>query len=235
MHVRAQPDRKAGRDDLDHAPQGVAGRTRLVDQGHHLRGGPGIRTADRGSLCRLPKQREVVGKVLGLHRPNRPDMREDLDAEFGEEDSRQGTNGHASGGLASARTLEHVSDILVAVLAGAGVIGMAGADLGDALGGDRLEPRRILGIQGLGRHGQLPVGEVLVRDLEGDRSSRSQAVAHSGAKRHTIGLDLHALASPVALLAPGQLGVDRMDVQRDACGEAFDDRELHRPMGLACR
>ncbi|MNT23067.1 hypothetical protein D3C72_1584760 [compost metagenome] len=162
-------------------------------------------------------------------------MREDLDAEFGQQHSRQGTDRHARRRLPCARTLEHVPNVLVTVLSRSGIVGMAGADLGDALARDGLEPGRVLGIQGFGGHGQLPVREVLVLDLKRDGSARGEAVAHARAKRHAVRLDLHALAAPVALLAARQFGVDRCRRQGHARREAFDDRELHGAVGLACR
>ena len=131
--------------------------------------------------------------------------------------------GHARGGLARARALEHVADVGEAELLDAGEVGVAG-------------PREVhLGHLGLDRprvHPLLPVGVVAVRDPHGDRPAERAAVAHAGGDLGAVALDLHPPAAAVAELAAGHVAIDRGKVELEARRETLDDAGQAGPVGF---
>src|SRR5271170_314359 len=78
-----------------------------------------------------------------------------------------------------------------------------------------------------GFDGQLffPVFPVAIGDLDGDGRADGLAVAHAGEDVDLVGLDLHAAAAAVALLAAPELAVDEVDIDSEAGGQARDERD----------
>ena len=141
-------------------------------------------------------------------------VRADLDAERAQEGLGQRAAGDARGGLARARALEHVAHVGQAVLPRADEVGVAGARQVD------------LGHLGLHRprvHPLLPVGEVAVGDLQGDRAAERAPVADPAGDLRAVALDLHPPAAAVAELAARHVAVDRLAVELEARGQALDD------------
>ncbi len=58
------------------------------------------------------------------------------------------------------------------------------------------------------------------------------AVAQAGEHLDAVALDLLARRAPVALLAAGQVAVDRLAVEQQAGGEPAQDRDQRRPVRL---
>ena len=103
--------------------------------------------------------------------------------------------GHAGGGLARARALEHVAHVGMAVLLQAGEVSVPG-------------PRQVhlvhLGVDRPWVHPLLPVGVVAVVDSQRHGAAQGVApVAHPRGHLGAVGLDLHAPAAPVPELCAG--------------------------------
>ncbi len=153
-------------------------------------------------------------------------MAVDADAEGGEEAAGDRAGRDASGGLAGAGALEHVADVVVAVLLGADQVGVAGARQVDLVD---------LGLDRPGVHPLLPVGVVAVGDEDGDRAAEGAAVAQSGADLDRVGLDFHPPAAAVAELAPRHVAVERLAVELEPGRHPLDDRDEAGPVRLARR
>ena len=65
---------------------------------------------------------------------------------------------------------------------------------------------------------------VLVQQPDRERASGRDAVVDARLDDDAVGLDLLALAAPVASLSAFELAVDRPRIKRDARGKTFDDR-----------
>ena len=132
-------------------------------------------------------------------------------------------------GVARARALERVADVVVAVLEDAGEVGVPGPRQRDGL--------RALAVRlALGRpraHPPRPVLVVAVADDERERRAERASVAEAGEHLDLVGLDLLARAAAVALLAAAQVGVDRVAVEQEPGGQAGDDRDERGPVRLA--
>ena len=213
--VRAQPGRHAEGDDLEDAAQRLVRLALDVDVLDHRVARLAVQAAHGivvDALEVLHAQRRVARR-----RPDRADLhhvRADLDAERAQEGLGQRAAGHARGGLARAGALEHVAHVGQAVLPGADEVGVAGARQVD------------LGHLGLHRprvHPLLPVGEVAVGDLQGDRPAQRAPVAHPAGDLRAVALDLHPPAAAVAELAARHVAVDRLAVELEARGQALDD------------
>ena len=128
VDVRAEPDRQPVDDDLEHAADRVAVRARLVDAGDHRGLGVGVRAAQRrrvGLVARAGRVGRVEGHAadLGRERPA-------LDAELAQERPRDAAGRDPGRRLARGRALQHVADVVEAVLEGAGQVGVARAGRG---------------------------------------------------------------------------------------------------------
>src|SRR5262249_12485386 len=66
-----------------------------------------------------------------------------------------------------------------------------------------------------------PILPIAVADNDGDRRTDRLRVTHTGDNFGAVGLDLHAPAAAIALLAPPQLPVYRIDGNRYAGGESL--------------
>ena len=75
-----------------------------------------------------------------------------------------------------------------------------------------------------------PVGVVAIADDERERRPQRAAVAEAGEHLDGVGLDPLARASPVALLAAPQIGVDRLAREHEAGREPGQDRDKGGPV-----
>ena len=139
--------------------------------------------------------------------------------------ARQRAGGDAGCGLARAGALEHVADVFVAVLDGAGKIRMA-----------RTRPRDF-GAPGSGCglrhlaldvHRLLPVHPVAIANEHRDWRAGRSAVADAGEDLGAVALDGHAPPTAVAALPASELRVQRIDIDVESGGHAVkrDDERL---------
>ena len=59
-------------------------------------------------------------------------------------------------------------------------------------------------------------------------------MSEAGEHLDLVGLDLLARAPAVPLLAAAEVGVDRLPLEDEPCGESGDDRDERRPVRFAC-
>ena len=148
----------------------------------------------------------------------------DRDPQLAQEGLGQRARRHPGGGLASRGPLEHVAHVREAELLDPGEVGVARA---------RQVHLGHLGLHRPGVHPLLPVLVVAVLDPQGNRAAERPPVAHAGGHLGAVLLDLHAPASAVPELAPGQVAVDVLGPQLEARGQALDDRGEARTVGFA--
>ena len=153
----------------------------------------------------------------------------DLDPELPQQRLRDGSGGDVDGGVARARTLERVADVVMAVLEDAGEVGVAGPGQRHRL---RPLPRR-LALRRPRIHPPLPVLVIAVSHDERERCSERAPVPEAGEHLDLVLLELLARAAAVALLASVQIGVDRGAVEREPGRQAGQDRDERRPVRLA--
>ena len=154
----------------------------------------------------------------------------DRDPDLGEQGLRDGAGGDVDGGVAGARALERVADVVVAVLEDAGEVGVAGARQRDGL---RALPVRLA--LGLPRaHPPRPVLVVEVADDERQRRAERARVPEAGEHLDRVGLELLARAPTVPQLAAAQVGVDRGAVEPQPRGQAGEDGHERGAVRLTC-
>jgi hypothetical protein len=153
-------------------------------------------------------------------------VRQDLDAELGQEGLAEVAEPDPRRGLPSARPFQDVAGVVGPVLLHPGQVGVAGPRSGQALGG--------VGVAE-GRH---PLGELLlplrVVDGEGDGAPEGAPVAEAAQDFHPVRLELLAAAPPVPVASPGQLVGEGLVRDRDARREALQDRYQGLAVGLTC-
>src|SRR5205085_8199486 len=110
-----------------------------------------------------------------------------------------------------------------AVLLHAGEVGMARAGRGE----------RLLGLAGRRRHLLLPLRPLGVQDLDGNRRAERAAVAYATEDRELVLLEPHARTSTEPEAAPTQLGLDLLDGDGQARGQALDHDDEAAAMRLA--
>ncbi len=173
-----------------------------------------------------------VGRVLpaGLGRLSadldRPSL--DRDADLREQRLGDRAGGDVHRGLARARPLERVANVVVAELERAGEIGVTWTR-------ERDSGRALAGCLALGRPGAHPPGPVLVvavPDDERERRAEREAVPEPGQHLDLVLLHLLAWAPPIAFAPAAEVGVDRRPVEREAGREPGDDRDERRPVRL---
>ena len=150
------------------------------------------------------------------------DVADDVGAELAQQLPGDGTDGDTGRGFACAGPFEHVADVVVAVFHDAGEIGVAGPRPGDdgPIGSGCV--RRLFR---LGIHRPLPVFPVLVRDEEGNRGAGGHAVPDTAERLGAIGFNRHASPAAVAALTAAELRRDGVEVDGQAGGNAFEDRD----------
>ena len=138
------------------------------------------------------------------------------DAKFGQQAFAQRADGHACGRFARAGPFQRQAQIAIAILDGAGQVGVAGAGNGHGRDAPGL-PALVIAVgdgQGNGRAGRLTGGD-----------TRGQADA--------VLLDFHAAARAVGHLASGQVAINRLQRQRQARRHPFQNRGQARAVGFA--
>src|SRR5207253_1257191 len=124
---------------------------------------------------------------------------------------------------------ERVADVGETELQHAGEVSVARARQRDGL-----RPLAIgLALRRPRAHPPRPALVVAVADDERERRAERSPVPEPGEHLDLIGLDLLPRAAPVALLAPPQIGVDRVLLEQEPGGEAGDDRDEGGPVRLA--
>src|SRR5262249_13292775 len=127
LHIRAETDGTAERDDLEDTAERVAFALGVVDSGDHRGLGGGVGAADFRALG-APRQLVAGdGKVAGAGASDLGHVTQRRDAEFGEEPFRHTRDRDAGGRFARARALEHIPDVAMAVFHRPGQVGVAGA------------------------------------------------------------------------------------------------------------
>ena len=84
-----------------------------------------------------------------------------------------------------------------------------------------------------GAHPPLPVRVVAIADDERERRSQRAPVPEAGEHLDPVLLDLLARTAAVALLAPAQVGVDRVAVEHEPGRQPGEDPDERRPVRLA--
>ena len=110
-------------------PSGVAGFFGRVDGGNHplLERRASTQRSGASSGSAAASSNDTVRFVGQHHVADRGDVAGDADAEAAEQLPGEAAGGHARGRFAGAGALEHVADVVVAVLDRAGQIGVARA------------------------------------------------------------------------------------------------------------
>ena len=227
LDVAAKTDGGAPGDDFEDAAEGGALSASGIDLGHHFVGALRGDGADGGGFDVVP------GPVLGAGVVEAGFVDDgayaggaaaDGDAELGEEFAGDGADGDAGSGFAGAGAFEDVAQVASAILDHASEVGVTRAGLGDG--------RHVVG-RGLNGHFFTPVGPVAVLDEEGDGAAEGFTETNAAADDGLITLDLHAAAAAVAALTAREVGVDVLDAEGDAEGQAFDDDGEAGAVGFA--
>ena len=179
----------------------------------HRARGVGVEAADRGVVDRFELgEAERPLRRRRVHVADLSHVRDDLDAERAQELLADRAAGHARGGFARARALEHVAHVGEAVLPDPCEVRVPGPRQVDLLDRRRDRPRA---------HPLLPVGVVAVLDPQRDGPTERAAMAHAAGRLGAIALDLHPPAAPVPELAPRHVAVDRVAIERETRREAL--------------
>jgi hypothetical protein len=178
-----------------------------------------------------------VSAVLpGLVHPRREllesdDRPLDLDVDLAQERLAHGACGDRDRGLARAGALERVPNVVEAVLERAREVGVPGARERHRL---RALPLRVA----FGRPGAHPPGPVLVvavADDERERRAERAPVPETGEHLDHVGFELLPRTTPVSLLAPVEVAVDRRPVEHEPGREPGEDRHERGTVRLARR
>ena len=85
----------------------------------------------------------------------------------------------------------------------------------------------------LDAHHSLPVHRVAVHDLERERRASGPPLTHAAGDAHRIALDALPRATAVSELPAAQVEIDLRRRHCETGGDAVQDGEDHRPVGLA--
>ena len=220
MRVAAEARRHSACEDLERAAHRVPGFPRQIDGLDHL-GRKAIVDAPHRRVSRelarpLEADRE---RILERNRPQGEHVAGDLDPETGQQLPGNCAGRDPCGGLARARALQNVTQIRSAVLDRARQIRMSGPWTRDSAAPCAAALLRL----GADAHRLLPVLPVLVPDEQRDRAADRFAVAHAGENLRAVGFDRHPPAASITALAAPQLCGERVEVDREPCGNAFED------------
>src|SRR5262249_46402837 len=216
LGMAPEPGREPDHERLDDATQRIALGLALVDERDDATLGLRIGHAHRGFLG---ARGDLLGGETGMPGGEAADLRhvaEHADVEGSEQALGETAHGHPGRRLARARALEDVPHVVMVVLERPGEVGVTGARSGDR--------ERRVAVLGPGRHLLLPVPPVTILDPERDRRAERLAPAHAGPDLDLVALDLHATAATVTLHPPGEIPVDRRDVDRNAGPEPLHHR-----------
>ncbi len=154
-------------------------------------------------------------------------MAQNLDAEVTEKLLDNRPDGDARGGFAGAGAFEDVTGVRLVVFDRSGEIGVAGT---------RPRNRLVLcRVAGFDRQGFGPVLPVGVGDDHGDRGADGMAVANAGDNTGSVGLDLHASAAAIALLAAPEFVIDLIEGDRYTGRESSQGCHETFAVGLSSR
>ena len=237
LDVRAQANREAVGDDLEHATDRVAVRPRLVDPGDHRGLRLGIRAAERGGIGVVARQRRPR-RVHG-HAADFRGERPDLDAELAKERPRDPAGRDPCRGLPRRCSLEDVADVAEAVLQRPGQVGVAGPDARHgrralvAVGGGGCELGGLLVAERLDLHHPRPVLPVAIGDHQEDRRAERRPVADARDDLGPVVLDRLARPATVAALAPGEIDREHVGRQREPGRDAVERDPERGPVQFA--
>ncbi len=232
--VAPQPRRKAVRQHLDDAAEGVAlllGRVHLGDQ---ALAGSGVEDAHRALVHGLQvlRPRQRGGRVDRLT-ADAHDVAEHLHAvRLAQQRLGDRAERDAGGGLPGAGALEDGAGVVEAVLLHADEVGVAGPRPGQR--GVAGQTRELVGVDRVGGHDDRPLGPLGVADADRDRTALRDAVPHPAEELDLVALEGHPRTAPVAEPAAGQLVRDVLRGQPDPGGDALDDAHQGRAVGLPC-
>ena len=223
LDMRAESDWHAAHDDLERAAERIARRHRLADARLH----PLLRLRVAAIELRLrPADAHDIDMVgIDSHAADLRDMGDHVDAERAQEFLAERTDRDAHRRLPRTRALEDIADIAARVFLAAREVGMTRARRRDRLSGRRAERR----------HAVRPVREITVHDAQRDGAAQRLPETHAGENFRPVLLDLHTAAAPVALLAPRQVAVDRLDIQRKPRRQSLQDGRQTGAVRLSCR
>ena len=88
------------------------------------------------------------------------------------------------------------------------------------------------GIAGLDGQLLLPILPIAIHELNGDGRTDGLTMAHAGEDVSLVGLDLHAAAAAIALLAAPKLAIDKIEVDWNACRNPGNQRNESLAMGF---
>ena len=153
----------------------------------------------------------------------------DLDPDRAQQRLRDRARGDVHRRVPRRGALERVPDVVEVVLLDTGEVGVAGARKRHGLRALSLR----LALRRPRAHPPRPVLVVAVPDDERQRRPERAAVAQAGQHLDAVLLDLLPRRAAVALLAPLQVGVDRVAVEHEPGREAGEDRDEPRAVRLA--
>ena len=208
-------------DDLNDAADGVAGFLGGIDGVDHLKFRFRVGASDRRGLDLLPVD---VAVHLGANAADYQGVAANLHAKFLQQPTGHGSRRHPRRRLPCAGTLQHIPDVVVAVLHGAGEVGVAGADAGDPVN---------CFLHGIHAHNRGPVDPILVFDGHGDGAAEGAPVADAGNHVGPILLNLHPTAPAVAPLTARHLRPDVVLAYGKAGRHSFDDDHQALPVGFS--
>ena len=234
MHIGAESDRQTLHHYFKDSANGVPRLARLINASDHARLRDRIRAAQRALLRLFARPRArlwVHGHTADL-RGERPD----LHAERAEQRLRHTPRGNARRGLARRCALEHIANIIKAVLECAGEIRVSWANAGD--GDCALRPfcstcgklGRIFGAQWLHLHHARPVLPVAILNQQQDGGAERESVSDAAANARVVLFNLLTRSATVAALSALQVNGDRHFGERNSSGHPLDDDAEFRPV-----
>jgi DNA-binding NtrC family response regulator len=230
LGVRAEARRDTRDDHLERTPERVARLSGRIDGGNHALFDRRVDAAKRpivGQRACFVGGDEPSGWQGDI--PDGHHVARDVDLESSEQLTCHGADGNAGGCFTRARTLEHVANVVVVVLDGAGEVCMAGTR---ARHGRLASAGRIRGHAWLGEHRLLPVHPILVADQQRDRRPGCRTLPHPREDLGVVAFNRHPAAAPIAALPTPELRVDRAEVELEAGGHAVERRDEGLPVRL---
>jgi len=136
-----------------------------------------------------------------------------------------GSSGHPRGGFPRRGALQHIACVGQIILQSAGQVGVPRPRRSH-----RLMQRRVASLD---RQLLFPILPVAIDNLDGDRRANRLAVAHPAQHMSLVGLNLHAAAAPIALLATPQLAIHKIQTDRHASRHSRDQRHQRLSVRLS--
>ncbi len=223
-----RPDRHAVGQHLHDAAEGVAGLGRRLDLGDHRLLG-GLRRSTAPASRRPRRGRPASGRCVGLRagRPHLHDVAQDLDAELAEQLLGQRARrppGPPSRGRWPARARRGRRRSRTSACPARSA--WPGPGLGER--GCRDRPAPATSPRATCRCGSTRCCRSRWRP-----ATQRAAVADAAEQRDVVLLEAHARPAPEAQPPAGQLGLDLLDRDRQARGQALDDHDQGLAVGLA--